>query len=267
MEQISELPFLEEEMKIVEQLHVLFDEAYEYGKKIQFIKGYNNENLITDGIFPYYSMQKIKVLFVGRDQCEVFPTDKSKTSHSYTYEMYKNLTSGKYKLIYKNLYKIAYAFNNNFPEWSQIPEYTSDNLFVDKGVSYAFINCSKFTNESDKGPNVDIELLVDFTEKYSRMDLFKRQIQIINPDIIITMNLSDLSDGGFKMDYLGECEHIGFSEQFVSIYKYFLNDRLIPLFDTYHFSWRHLNGMNAIDKLYSPLQSGYIDFMSKYQAI
>lgn len=256
MKSISKLTFIEKEISTITKLQDLFDEAYEYGEKLEFIKGYKYTDLTTDGIFPYYLKQKIKILFVGRDHCEI--------GTRYLDTMYHNhYDSGKLKQFHKYMYKIAYAFNHNLPDdWKKIPEYSIENFAVENGVSFGFINCSKFMNDTGS-PKVDIELLMDFTEKYSSINLLSRQINIINPDIIITMNLSDLSDYGFSMQYLGNCDFVKCYNGLISTYKYLKNDSFIPLFDTYHFSWAGLSGINVIDKLYIPLRSAYKEFMEE----
>ena len=61
--------FTEDDKKINSQLDVLFTEWYEFLKKNDFFQKTKTspDCFIQDGIFPRYSEQKVKILYMGRE--------------------------------------------------------------------------------------------------------------------------------------------------------------------------------------------------------
>lgn len=252
MNSITDLEYPENEKLLIIELQKLFDEAYEYGKHISFKKpGYTYNDLTTDGFFPYYLSQNIKVLFIGLEHYGFLEKQNYIDS---MYQAYKNGSVNNNQFNYL-MYYISYAFNNSFPDWHSIPVINNKTFATEEGVSFAFMNISKFTNDTDSS-KADKELINEFAIVYSNdnIRLLQRQIEILNPDIIITMNINEYTD----IKYLGVCDFRCCDDGKVSIYDYKLLNRNIPLFDTYHFSKR---GMNEILELYIPLKNAY----NKYQ--
>lgn len=196
--------------------------------------GFSTDDFIPDGIYPYYTHQNIKILFVGRECLGL-------TGDSYITELhnaYKDKTVGGRPLnscrFHALMFYIVWGMNNGFPEWDSLPMATEivEDFSTDKGISFAFMNLSKFSNNSESW-KADWSLIDSFIDasKHHDFNLFNKEIEIINPDIIICMNLNE------RLSHLGERKIINeTSNENISCQSLLVNDKYIPLFDMYHFS-------------------------------
>jgi hypothetical protein len=238
-----------DEQKVLIELEKLFRKMYEVATQKTFVKEYNVADIIYDGFYPYFTKQKAKILFVGR---EVYSMEFDNYIENILLKEIKNIN--KYQ-FHKLMFYLAYAFNNNFPEWKIIPEANviADTFATEKGVSFAFMNYSKFNNESGLS-KTDWEVVDNFIETFStpEFNFLAEEIEIINPDLIITMNLEG------RIKNLGKSVIIKGGEK-VSIYEYYLKDKVIPLLDSFHFS----AVKNDIEDFYKPLKAAYISFLKK----
>ncbi len=128
---------------------------------------------------------------------------------------------------------VAYALEREHYDYGSLPwaDEIADEFAVPGGISYAFMNLSKLSNESEnwQRDNVLIKSFLDMDSK----ELLARELQILNPDLIITMNL--VGDYG---DYLGKLRHLeNFgSEGQVCLHTLETSLDTYKLVDSYHFS-------------------------------
>lgn len=147
------------------------------------------------------------------------------------------------------MFYLSWALNNDLPEWKDIP-YASElvNQFAtEQGFSFAFMNMSKLSNESDSW-QADWSLIDAFIDasKHPTRNLFNEQISILNPDIIITMNLQD------RIKALGESEQVAEkSNSNIHCYNLLVDKNKIPLYDMFHFS---APGKSGEPDFYLPLK-------------
>lgn len=160
---------------------------------------------VSDGFYPYYTHQKIKILFIGKESLEV--------SGDYIEELFKAIKLGKigdktlneHKFHALMLY-VVYGLQHNCLDYNNIPCATeiSKNFATPNGISYAFMNLSKFSNES--GHWISDDALIDSFLRISSMspeNYFAKEIEILNPDLIIGMNLNE-DEKKDRYKFLGE---------------------------------------------------------------
>lgn len=156
---------------------------------------------VKDGFYPEYSKQPIKVLFIGKESLEIGGQDYI----SLIFDAYHNKKVGSTHLnryqFHSTMLYISYALKHEIYEWSEMPYATEfvDEFGKPNGCSFAFMNFSKLSNESGQW-QADEELIDTFTRlsKNPNCDYFAKEIGLLNPDIIIGMNL-----GGSRMRHLG----------------------------------------------------------------
>lgn len=191
-------------------------------------------DFVKDGFYPYYTVQKKKILFIGRECLSLGGEDYIGVLGG----AYKNGSLGNNSIdgnqFHSLILYIAWALNNNLPEWQDIP-YASElaNQFAtEEGFSFSFMNLSKFSNDADDY-QADWPLIDSFVDnsKHPAKNFFNEEIRILNPDMIITMNLQG------RLKALGDCEHIPVkSNDNVYVYNISVDGKQIPLYDMFHFS-------------------------------
>lgn len=218
----------------LQELDNLFNEWYAATENTHLPAGYSADDLVFDGFFPYYTSQKVKVLFLGRESrgisgCRYIDV---------LYNAYKNQKIGGQHInanfFHKRMFYITYGLNNDFPKWKDIPpaDDLSRNFGSSNGISFAFMNISKFSNENENTWNSNWELINTSynLSKSSCSNFILKEIEILDPDIVITMNLRE------KLNILGEIKEI---EKTNKINTYIFNTKIktnILLLDTFHFS-------------------------------
>jgi len=223
--------------------------------KDKLYKNYEPDDLVFDGFYPYFSKQTVKMLYIGRESLGI-------SGFNYIdilYDAYKsNKVANKSINVVSNsfhnlMFYLTYGVNKNFPEWKDIP-YASEltNKFAtNDGISFATMNLSKYSNEDQRWKS-NWELINSFLNVSSNgtTNFYNKEIEIINPDIIITMNLSSF------FVHLGKTEMVEKNDH-VDIYKIEVASKQKYILDTHHFSAPKYHGspeyfyipiMNAINK-------------------
>lgn len=190
---------------------------------------------VTDGFYPNYTKQRIKILFIGKEGLELSGEDYIEC----LYDAYLNRRIGSMYInqhrFHSTMLYIAYALERRVYEWSKIPY--ADELVEEfgrpDGISFAFMNLSKFSNES--GDWMADEKLIDSFLRLSECpenNFFGGEICLLNPDIIIGMNL------GGRMAALGRFENPQFfgDNHDVCFQTLITGDKRYNYLDTWHFS-------------------------------
>ena len=190
--------YTDEELILIEKLNALFDEwnntyqQYKNGKKglIEY------EIIVPDGFYPNYLSQKTKILFIGRESytiewsnyIDLFidnylagTTGISKTSINQD-KFHKMLIQVAYGLVYEK-------------EWEEIPQASElcHNKEIFSKISFAFMNLSKLSNNLSNSGNTNtnwdlVNHSLAMSLNYNKNYIFE-EIKLLNPDLIITMNL------------------------------------------------------------------------------
>ncbi len=204
---------------------------------------YEDSEFVYDGFYPYYTKQKVKILFIGRENRGL---DNECGSYvSQLYKAYKEKSIGGKSI---NAYKthslqfyITYGLNNNATDWSEIPSAAelAEGFATERGISWAYMNLSKLSNTGEHSQVADWCLINNFCEatkeanEKSGRNFWAEEINLLDPDLIIGMNL------GSYYDCLGESEWGDlFGSSAVRHRKITIGTKTYDLLDTYHFSAR-----------------------------
>lgn len=229
----SQLNFTTQDLPTQTALDKLFSQLIESAKDKTFPYARTSNDIVLDGIYPNYINQKVKVLYIGRESLGLTGENYIDLMH-HAYKVDKKI--GQKTLNQHSLHKlklsIAYGLNNNNCPWEDIPPASeiADDFAEKQGVSFAFMNLSKLSNESEDW-KIDWELVDGFLEafKKSPTNFFAKQIDIINPDIILTMNLEG------RLKALGKLTPVEYEEN-ASYYTLTTDKKSYSLIDLYHFS-------------------------------
>lgn len=201
---------------------------------------------VSDGFYPFYTNQRIKILFIGREGIDL-------AGKNYIEELYKSIKNGRIGNCHLNSHKfhsrmlrITYAIENRTKE--DIPQATeiSKTFGTEGGISYAFMNISKLSHESQNGDwKTKMELVNRFLEENNNIEYLQKEVSLLNPDIIIGMNLGTLYNklGKRNVDdvkFFGEVkkDNNGKEEDGnVSLQKIEIAGKEFILIDSYHFSY------------------------------
>jgi hypothetical protein len=208
-----------------------------------------------DGFFPNYFNQKIKVLFIAREDRNCWNTVKE------WFRIFRNdnlSDNGFFGTLLKLLYGIEHGFGIKYED---IPSTTEIARIIGKsdGLSFSIMELSKYGNENFDSAKFDKNLMLKFLEDshLEKRNFFKEELLILRPDIIITLNLWNLGKkiteyieqfvlGNLKFDPIKAYGKEAYLNGII------LNRKRIPVIDMYHFSKR---GKNIKKDFYNPLMN------------
>ena len=152
------------------------------------------EGMGFDGFYPHYFSQKPRILFVGREAREIAGFNYLDLLHN-AYRKTKRIGVQHLNcsLFHRRMLYTAYGLLNGFSEWKDIPDAAEigDSFATPEGVSFAFMNLSKFSNESEFWPS-NWKMIDDAVRLATRTRNFiAEEIALLEPDLVITMNLED----------------------------------------------------------------------------
>lgn len=217
------------------------------------------ELFVPDGFYPFYFSKKPRILFMAKEA-----TGMQGLSYIDTlFECYKD-----YKLIgekHINQYRfharmmyMAYGILNNestLEDFQATPPAAKigDTFGTKDGVSFAFMNISKSSNEDGTYAN---KKLIETSWNHGK-DFIKREIEILDPDVIISANVADKIIG-----ILGEpkvLKRIGGGEECdVCAQTIKANGKDILLLDCWHFS--NIKHKKDFENFYNPV----CEFLKQY---
>lgn len=194
-----------------------------------------------DGFFPGYFSQKKKVLFIGRETRNIGGYDFRDTSKHFFENKSCNKNNWWRRILYI-VYGIQHGGKIAFSDIPQANEIMKEML-EKNDFGFAVMNVSKFSNDSNTDWQTNTSLVDRFLKdsELEKTNFFQRELEILEPDVIVTANLWD---GKIKDDYLELClPSENFSKKLkrlrenVAQYgKYNLNGKKIDYIDLYHFS-------------------------------
>lgn len=213
------------------------------------------ESFVTDGFYPYYTKQKVKVLYIGKESlgiggCDYIdvlmdsikkndPRGTAERKKDYPHDVKKVLTNDNDPFHSKILY-LTYGLNHGCLEYKDMPwasEIGTTGFAVDGGISFAFMNFSKFDNPSEssfRADNQRMNLYCEMSERTGR-NWHEAQISLLEPDIIISMNISEWIARVFKKS-VWEIFDKNVKNSNVDIGYLPVKEKKIPIINTWHFS-------------------------------
>lgn len=196
-----------------------------------------------DGFFPGYYKQKKKICFIGRETRKIGGHDFRLTTEEYFKVDYNNKNNW-----WRHILHIVYGIKNEgqitYDELPPANEILTE-MIKNKDYGFAVINISKYSNDDKTSWVTNRNLVHRFLEDsdLEKTNFFERELQILDPDVIITANLWD---GTIDTKYLNLClpnkdfsptKIISHNKEKVAEYgKYNLNGKSIDFIDLYHFA-------------------------------
>lgn len=173
------------------------------------LPGDEEELFNRDGFYPGYSRQKVRILFVGREACYM----AGRNYIEYMYNSFKSRYIGKWTVnqypFHRRQAYIAYGILKawdgikpseedqkwQWPNWDDVPvaSETCKEVGEKDKYSWAFINLSKLSNETGDY-RTDGNRYWPFVNSKENQCCLRKQISILNPDIIIGANVPELAD-------------------------------------------------------------------------
>lgn len=240
--------FSKDEQRLAAELGALFNEwmaliktkkAIEFADDKKFYPAIDYFN--TDGFYPGYLLNKIKVLFIGREGRYEAGKDRIQSD----LKIWKEnpdlcLNTPFWRRIFYILYGIKTDGKFSFDD---IP--TAINILNEMNrtgnYGFAFMNISKYANGSENGGSADYNLINQFLadSELDKRNFLHEEIEILNPDVIITMNLWNGKIDQSELDKVFPLKD--FSENLskqknISVYNFSLNGKNVKFLDMYHFS-------------------------------
>jgi len=241
----NSLRYPDDEISLKQKIDALNDEWY------KFLCEHCTDDIaslyVSDGFYPYYTHQKIRILFIGKEALEIAGCDYMET----LFEAIKLNRIGEKTLNQNQLHRlllyITYGLQRDLHNFENIPYATeiSKDFATQHGISYAFMNLSKFSNESGEWQS-DEELIDMFlkTSSMSNENLFAKEIEILNPHLIIGMNLNE-NERMDRYKYLGKLK----SQKFYGSERQVCAQRLETLVGEYNFlDCYHFSAIKKSDK-------------------
>lgn len=200
-----------------------------------------------DGFFPsYFGKNNLKVCFIGRETRKIGGCDFRDTTKEFFEDEFNNKNN-----FWRHVFYIAYGIKHKGTKsYEEIHNVTAvgimDEMYNDNNFGFAVINISKYSNDDKENWQTNVDLANRFLRdsNLSETNFFQKELEILNPDLIITANLWER--GIFDEEYLDLClPNVNFSKgknvtyqgkKIAEYGKYNLNGRDIDYIDLYHFS-------------------------------
>lgn len=189
---------------------------------------YAKKNFCSDGFYPYYTHQKVKVLFIGQESYWLNGCDYI---HTFI-DTYRKESINK-MVFHRRLFYVAYGILNNFPAWKDVPYPNSikDRILCKNGLSFAFMNISK-TSYPDGYRHTNWGELMESVRAGSAF--IREEVKLLAPDIVITMSL--MGNNEIKEALFDSCELLDASSNNVHVYRGVNGGKQMLVLDTWHFS-------------------------------
>ncbi|NLF52268.1 MAG: hypothetical protein GX577_14155 [Leptolinea sp.] len=210
------------------------------------------DGFLSYGFYPYYTKQKYRILFVGREAHSMSYDDYIQVK----YKDYINASGDTNGNFHRRIFYLTYGLLNDFPEFAIIP-HSSDIAkgdFAHGRLSFAFMNVSTIGNETG-----DTNTQWPEYEKSNKdgQRFRKEMIEILAPNIIVCAycgwDITQLADRFESLE----------SSELVTTEQLFFGSISCLRFDTYHWCATNapsVGGLNDEDGFYNPLRDAFRKF-------
>ena len=230
--------YLPRERKTLVQLEKLFDDWHKALSKENYYEknGLSPDCFIMDGIFPCFSTQKIKILYMGRESYDLEGMNYIDWHYNWIKAGKNNVKSPNQIATWRKLLKFTWGMLHG-KEWDEIPnaDLLRDIFASPSGFSLGMVNLSKISRPWNGSSKADWSLINGFinTSLATGENFQLGEIGIIKPDLIIAMNLLDYAD---ERLFGARLEYVKHPNPDVAIFSLICDDARIPLLDTWHFA-------------------------------
>lgn len=200
------------------------------------------EYFVKDGFYPgYFSENHPKVLFIGRETRETASCHESKDRILCDLEYAFKDSPNKMPFIRRIFYIYYGILTEGRYKFEEIPY--PDEMVKNKQYGFAFMNISKYSNDSENSATADYDLINRFLadSNLTKRNFIREEIELLDPDIIITANLWDTK---IKQEYLElvfptkDFEEVKSYKNEAILYDFQFNQKKIKFVDAFHFSAR-----------------------------
>lgn len=228
-----------------QKIDILMDEWKKEVSKSMVLFRENNEldsgdkYFVSDGFFPnYFSQTNKKVLFIGREPRYISGVDLIECMIN----VFKH--DHPFGSFWRRILYITFGIKNDGRiKFEDVKEKTAKGIakeLVEKNdYGFALMNFSKYSNDCEDGGKADIVLINKFLEDshFDKKNFLKEELEILDPDIIITANLWDEKIKKEYLEYMFKDIKFIRNEGGVADLKTMeLNEKTIKIIDLYHFS-------------------------------
>lgn len=192
------------------------------------------DDMVCDGFYPYYFEQPRRILFIGREARDISGFNYIELLYS-AYKKTKMIGTQALNAsrFHSRMFYLTYGIMNNFPEWRDIPyaSVIADTFAESGGLSFAFMNISKFSNDgSNWQSDWDvINVSHDVSASGAGRNFLQEEIALLEPHVVVTMNL------GAKIESLGSLSPISDGSLPRAFWLDTIGNRSL-LVDAWHFS-------------------------------
>jgi hypothetical protein len=214
----------------------------------KYQKGKRGYYFASDGFFPNYFNQKIKILFIGREARNTATEGYDDYIATFMKSFFIRDNQNGKPFTRRVLYIVEGVKNNGKLKFKDVETKTAEciakEMLATKNYGYAIMNMSKYSNERPDGGKANKKLINDFLEHSSLIieDYFQKEIKILSPDFIIT---DHLWNGIINKDSLKSCFGVDIEKEkpkksigSADLYEIKIQKKPIKLINTYHFSSR-----------------------------
>lgn len=155
-----------------------------------------------DGFFPgYFDENNLKVCFIGRETRLIGGYDFRDTTKEFFEIDFSNKNNWWRHILY-----IVYGIKTKGEfKFEEIPDSLGilNEMYDSKKYGFASINISKYSNDNKSNWQTNINLVHRFLKdsELEKTNFFQKELEILNPDVIITANLWDI----IESDYINLC--------------------------------------------------------------
>lgn len=214
------------------------------------------EGITQDGFYPYYFSQRLRILFIGKESVGLDSHNYLEVlAHCYRTEKRVGDQHLHTAAFHSRMLHIAHGILHDIDDWDEIPwaSEIGDTFAMEDGISFAFMNLSKVSNESG-----DWKADWDSISSASKASLEPRnfpreQIELLEPDVIISMNIAER-----LAPVLGEMSQFCATGQ-AEGYSVMVSGKRTLLINTWHFSGRG----SHVERYYGPIR----DIMDRWSQI
>ncbi len=206
----------------------------------------------SDGFFPgYFSNNNIKILFIGRESRYCSGGDRITSGLEWFKNGSPNASSYWRRILY-----ITYGIQNRGAFlYEQIPYANEilEEMVVTNNYGFAIMNISKYSNDQEDGASANFQLINQFLKdsELSRRNFIREEIELLEPDIIITANLWDGNIDNDELEKIipsSDCVNKKSVPGIANLWDFNLSGKNVKLLDLFHFSCR---GSDKL-KFYNP---------------
>ena len=220
----------------------------------------SDDYFTTDGFYPYYTTQRYRILVLARESrglsgCDYIPILHDAYKQNRIADRHINMD-----MFHRRIFFLIYGLLKGFPEWSEVPypDQMTSIFATPDGISFAFMNISKISNESPNYQANWANILRSMTDATSGdRNFIREEVALLAPDVIIGSGVDDL----FRV--LGDGELLS-SGALMSSYLLRISDKPVLFFSyKYHFTATKGAGnvgLKDYEGFYLPIKEAFLKY-------